>query len=220
MKILVVDDDITSRMLLNNILQKWGYETVQAKDGNEAWKIVSETREPEILIVDWMMPELTGPELCQKISTELDRSKFYIILLTARGKKEDLVEGLNSGADDFIPKPWNNEELKARIKVGQRILELQELAARKEKLKGILEMAGAVCHELNQPLQVAMGYADMLLMDISENDPNRKSLEQIVKSVERMGELTRKIMNVTDYSKISYIEGYKNLIDIHKSSKD
>ncbi len=220
MKILLADDDQTSRMLLKAILSKWNYEIIEACNGEEAWSIISGTDAPQILIMDWMMPKLTGLEICKKISNELARENFYILILTARGEKKDLIEALEAGADDFVSKPWHNEELKARISVGARILHLQNLAARRQKLQGVLEMAGAVCHELNQPLQVAMGYADMLLLDISPDDPNREYLERIVESVNRMGELTRKIMNITDYSTISYLNGFNNIIDIHQSSKD
>lgn len=219
MKILIVDDDKTSRIMLKIVLQKWQFEVVEAENGLEAWNILTKPDFPRLLIMDWMMPQLTGPELCRKISAELDRELFYILMLTAKGEREDLIEGLNAGADDFVAKPWNNEELRARINVGHRVLKLQEQAAKRQKLQGVLEMAGAVCHELNQPLQVAMGYSDMLLIDTEEDSPNREALMQIVESVNKMGELTRKIMNITDSETISYIDGYKNIIDIHKSSK-
>lgn len=219
MKILIVDDDRTSRMMLKAVLQKWEFEVIEAENGLEAWQLLSKADFPRLLIMDWMMPGLTGPELCRKISAEHDRELFYILMLTAKGERQDLIEGLNAGADDFVAKPWNNEELRARINVGHRMLSLQELAAKRQKLQGVLEMAGAVCHELNQPLQVAMGYADMLLLDLDQNDPKKEQLQRIVESVEKMGELTRKIMNITDSGSISYIEGYSNLIDIHKSSK-
>lgn len=219
MKILIVDDDRTSRMMLRAILEKWQFEVVEAENGYAAWSILSEEDYPRLLIIDWMMPRMTGLELCRKISQEHNRQQFYVLMLTARGERQDLIEGLNAGADDFSSKPWNNEELHARINVGCRMLHLQEQAAQEQKLQGVLEMAGAVCHELNQPLQVALGYADMLMVDIEDDDPRKDALEKISESIIKMGELTRKIMNVTDIKTISYLEGYSKIIDIHKSSK-
>lgn len=219
MKILIVDDDRTSRMMLRAILEKWQFEVVEADNGYAAWSILSEEDYPRLLIIDWMMPGMTGLELCRKISHEHNRQQFYVLMLTARGERQDLIEGLNAGADDFTSKPWNNEELHARINVGCRMLQLQEQAAQEQKLQGVLEMAGAVCHELNQPLQVALGYADMLMVDIKDDDPRKDALEKISESIIKMGELTRKIMNVTDIKTISYLEGYSKIIDIHKSSK-
>lgn len=220
MRILVIDDDSTSRILLKAVLEKWGYEVFEASDGLKGWEKLCEEDPPKLLIMDWMMPGLTGPELCQKICSELNREQFYLLLLTARGEREDLIHGLEAGADDYISKPWNNEELKARVNVGRRVLKLLDQSAKRQKLQGSLEMAGAVCHELNQPLQVAVGYADMLLWDLEENDPNRESLEKIVESVNRMGELTRKIMSITDCSTLTYIKGHSSIIDIHKSTKE
>ncbi len=219
MKILVVDDDKTSRIMLKAILEKWQFEVVEADNGLAAWEILSGEDYPRLLIIDWMMPEMTGLELCRKITQEHNRQQFYILMLTARGERQDLIEGLNAGADDFSAKPWNNEELHARINVGCRMLQLQEKAAQEQKLQGVLEMAGAVCHELNQPLQVALGYADMLMLAIQEDDSRREALEKISESIVKMGELTRKIMNITDMKTISYLEGYSKIIDIHKSSK-
>lgn len=219
MRALIIDDDSSSRMLLKAVLERWGYEIFQATDGQQGWNLLSANDPPRLLIIDWMMPGITGPELCQKIANELDRERFYILMLSARGDRQDLINGLEAGADDFITKPWNNEELKARVNVGKRVLTIQEDAARRQKLEGVLEMAGAVCHELNQPLQVAVGYADMLLWEIEENDPKREPLERIVESVNKMGELTKKIMNLTDCKTLSYLEGHSSIIDIHKSSE-
>ncbi len=95
------------------------------------------------------MPEMNGPELCQKLRTQERPAPLYLILLTSKSEREDIIEGLEVGADEYITKPYNNEELRARLKVGQRILELQSALIQKEKLQGVLEMAGAVCHELN-----------------------------------------------------------------------
>ncbi len=220
MRVLIVEDDATSRMMLKSILNKWGYEVLEAANGREGWKILQGQDPPRLLVFDWMMPEITGPDLCKKIEKELNREQFYILLLTARGERQDMISGLEAGADDYVAKPWNNDELRARLNVGKRVLDLLEQTSKRQKLQGILEMAGAICHELNQPLQAALGFADLLLEDIEPDDPNRETLENIVKSVSRMGELTRKIMNITDSSVVSYMEGGFNIIDINDSGRD
>jgi CheY-like chemotaxis protein len=219
MRVLIVEDDLTSRMMLKAILNKWGYEVLEATNGMEGWEMLQTQDPPRLLVLDWMMPQLTGPGLCEKIEKELNREQFYILLLTARGERQDMISGLEAGADDYIAKPWNNDELKARLNVGKRVLSLLDQAYKRQKLQGVLEMAGAICHELNQPLQAALGFADLLLEDIDQDDPNRETLENIVKSVSRMGELTRKIMNITDSSAVSYMEGSFNIIDINDSGK-
>ncbi len=125
MKILIAEDDLTSRLLLENILQKWDYEVTSVEDGAQAWKILNSDDPPQLVILDWMMPEIDGMELCQRIRADEKLKGSYIILLTAKISREDLIEGLESGADDYITKPFNREELHARLNVGLRVINLQ-----------------------------------------------------------------------------------------------
>ena len=125
MKILIADDDAVSRRLLQSYLQKWGYEVAAAKDGSEAWDLFEGGIFP-IVITDWMMPELDGPGLIRRIRSSQRPGYIYAILLTAKSQKEDLVEGMEAGADDFVTKPFDPDELKARLRVAERILKLQE----------------------------------------------------------------------------------------------
>ena len=106
-----------------------------------------------LIILDWMMPGISGVEICRRLLQENPTKPMYIILLTARGGKDDIVEGLGAGADDYITKPFDLEELRARIDVGRRVVELQTAILEKEKLQVIFEMTGAICHELTQPMQ-------------------------------------------------------------------
>ena len=124
MKILVAEDDATARQFLQVILIQWGYEVVLATDGNEAWRLLQE-QEISLCIIDWMMPGMDGIELCEKIRS-MGRANKYIILLTAKKQPEDIVAGLEAGADDYMSKPFNRAELQARIKAGSRIIELQQ----------------------------------------------------------------------------------------------
>ena len=139
MRILIAEDDKTSRLVLETILKKWGHEVVATSDGDEAWAALQADGAPGLAILDRMMPGIDGAEVCKR-AREMNRTKpLYIILLTALGRKEDIVTGLEAGADDYVTKPFSNEELHARIHVAQRIIELQTaLSDRVEELEDAL----------------------------------------------------------------------------------
>ena len=139
MKVLIAEDDKTSRHVLESVLEKWGYEVVVAEDGTQAWQVLQGSDVPPMAILDWMMPGIDGAELCRR-ERALERSpRTYIILLTALGKKEHIVAGLEAGADDHVTKPFDGDELWARVRVGERMLELQvKLAERVEALEEAL----------------------------------------------------------------------------------
>lgn len=133
-RILIAEDDPVSRRMLQGFLSKWGYHVETATDGLEALRILTGDCPPPLAVLDWMMPGLEGPEVCQRVREHPDRPYIYILLLTARTQKTDLLRGLESGADDYLTKPFDNQELRARLHVGQRILNLQEglIVAREE----------------------------------------------------------------------------------------
>jgi two-component system, cell cycle response regulator len=135
-RILIAEDDPVSRRLLQSFLVKWGFEVVVAEDGTEALRLLERLDFPRLAILDWMMPGLEGPQVCERIRKETNRAYVYILLLTARSQKEDLLKGLESGADDYLTKPFDSQELRARLQVGQRILDLQDhlIEAREELL--------------------------------------------------------------------------------------
>ncbi len=125
MKVLVAEDDLTSRTILGAILAKWGYEVVCAVDGQQAMDILSQPDGPKLALLDWSMPVLSGIDVCSNLRKEQANDTIYIIILTAKSEKRHVVEGLNAGANDYIIKPYDNEELQARIKVGKRMVEIQ-----------------------------------------------------------------------------------------------
>ena len=125
MKILIAEDDFTSRMMLDGVLNKWGFTTIVTTNGQEAWEVMQRPDAPSIAILDWQMPVMNGLEICRKLRRIDQPTPPYLILLTARGDKKDIVKGLDAGANDYIPKPYDNEELQARIRVGQRMVRLQ-----------------------------------------------------------------------------------------------
>ena len=124
MRVLVADDDLFSRSLLQEHLTRWGYEVVPAANGQDALDILERDNAPQLAIVDWILPGgVDGLEICRRVR-ERQTPYVYILLLTAKDRKEDLIAGLEAGADDFIAKPYFPAELKARLRAGQRILEM------------------------------------------------------------------------------------------------
>lgn len=141
MRVLVADDDGLSVRILQDVLQAWNYDVVTARNGLEAWEILQQSDAPNLVILDWMMPGMDGVDICSKIRTRERRDYVYIILLTGRNSREDIINGLESGADDYMIKPFNPEELKSRLKIGQRIIELEQRImslARTDYLTGLL----------------------------------------------------------------------------------
>ncbi|NLX02194.1 MAG: diguanylate cyclase [Syntrophomonadaceae bacterium] len=125
MKVLIADDDALSRKILEDALSEWGYEILMAHNGNEAWDILEKNDRPNLAVLDWIMPGMDGVEICKRLRKLSLPNYVYVILLTARNKREDVIYGLESGADDYIIKPFHHEELKSRLKIGQRIIELE-----------------------------------------------------------------------------------------------
>jgi two-component system cell cycle response regulator len=135
-KVLIADDSIVSRHLLNATLSKWGYEVVLASDGDQAWEILQEPNPPNLAILDWMMPGMTGLEVCRRVRQRAREPHTYILLLTSKSLKEDLIQGMESGADDYIVKPFDQHELNVRLRSGTRWIKLQtELLTTREALR-------------------------------------------------------------------------------------
>ena len=139
MKLLIAEDDPSSRLLLESTLKRWGYEVAVATDGAKAWELLQAPDAPRLAILDWMMPHLSGPDLC-RLARETDGTRAcYLILITAKDTAADIVTGLEAGADDYLVKPFNREELRARVRVGERVLKLQsELTDRINDLEAAL----------------------------------------------------------------------------------
>ena len=157
-KVLIADDDSVSLSMLDSIMGGWHYETVLANDGNEAWERLHEADAPQLVILDWMMPGMDGVEICQKIRKEEALQNIrqnekaqsrYIVLLTGRDNKKDIIEGLEAGANDYVTKPFDSGELRARIDVGRRVLELKSMLAKRidelqEALSHIKQLQGII----------------------------------------------------------------------------
>ena len=353
MRILIAEDDFTSRTVLTGVLTKQGYEVAATANGTEAWAVMQQPDAPRLAILDWMMPEMDGIEVCQRIRSLETEHPPYVIMLTSKDEKMDIVAGLEAGANDYLPKPYDPGELRARVEVGRRMVEMQTiLAARtgelreseekyrvlienshdiiytltadgvfsfvspswtallghpsgqvigqpfhqfihpddlpdclvflqtvietgqrqegieyrvrhtdgswywhtssavplrneagtvvgfegtarditqhkrleeerrhRDKLENALEMAGTICHELNQPIQIISGYVDLISMGTSEDSPIGKKLNVIKGQIHRMGIVSKKLMSLKHYRTQDYI-GIGKIIDIDKAFEE
>lgn len=157
MKILIAEDDKTSFFMLESLLEKWGYTVLAVSDGDEALQLLDGDDPPLLAILDWMLPGMSGPEICASLREGREgngKPYQYIIILTVKEEKEYVVEGLKAGADDYLTKPFDSQELQMRLRVGERILHLQEqlrTAALYDDLTGLLNR-GAVIERLESEL--------------------------------------------------------------------
>jgi putative two-component system response regulator len=167
MKILVADDELVSRKKIDRLIQNLGYETLVAEDGKDAWDIWRSER-PRIVITDWMMPEIDGPELCKKIRKTEGSQYTYIIMVTSKTDVHDLVTGMDAGADDFISKPFVKEELAVRIRAGERIL---EFVTRDIVIFSMAKLAESRDSETGNHLERVRFYSKILAEEIAARLP-------------------------------------------------
>jgi len=189
MRILIADDDFVSRTLMIRLLEKMGYQVEFYDNGAKALKRMREEDAPEMAILDWLMPDMDGPDVIRSLRSETEKYP-YLILLTNRHETSDKVKGLESGADDYLVKPVNPAELNARVHVGIRFLDLQKRLAekskallqleRQQKTSSLNQMAGGVAHHLNNKLQAVIGGIDLMLMEHSrQNAPDFDTIHML-----------------------------------------
>jgi phosphoserine phosphatase RsbU/P len=139
MKILIADDEPVSRRMLEASMAKWGYAITVCEDGEQVWQALQHPEPPAVAVIDWLMPAIDGLEICRRVRSTPALRSMYVILLTSRGNKQDIVGGLEAGADDYITKPFDPDELRARVHVGDRVARLQaSLADRVRDLEAAL----------------------------------------------------------------------------------
>jgi diguanylate cyclase (GGDEF)-like protein len=191
MKILIAEDDVTSRLVLAGVLKKWGHEVVATVNGTEAWEAMQRPDAPTLAILDWMMPGLDGVEVCRRIRSLQSDQPPYLIVLTSRGDKADIVAGLEAGADDYLAKPFDPGELRARVDVGQRMIELQAK---------LLEARDALAHEAtHDPLTGALNrraFGDALSRSISQERRHHDGLA--------LG-----ILDIDEFKKVNDVHGHQ-----------
>lgn len=123
MRILIAEDSVVSRRLLETTLRRWGHEVIATCDGSEAWQALQTGESPALAIIDWVMPGMNGPELCQRIRETQGISSLYVILLTAKGTREDVLDGFKAGANDYLVKPFDPGQLRVRLEKARQIAE-------------------------------------------------------------------------------------------------
>jgi len=172
MRVLAAEDNPVFQSLLKTMLTKWGYTAILARDGNEAWSALEAPDAPRLAVLDWMMPGIDGVEICRRLRSLHREPYIYILLLTARTESQDLIEGMDAGADDYLTKPFNAHELRVRIRAGRRILDLQDALrqqATHDGLTGLLNrnsMLGKLDEEVaraaraDEPVAVLMADLD------------------------------------------------------------
>lgn len=207
MKVLIAEDERMTRTKLRATLKRWGHDVVVCETGLGAWAVLQEKEPPKLAILDWMMPGMEGVELCQKVRTTPGIQSTYLILLTGRDSKEDIVQGLEAGADDYVVKPFDQEALRVRVHVGERIVALQEQALAAEQARVVMQTAGGVAHEINQPLTVILGMAEMWTNLLDENDPMWKDVIYVREAAQRISSIVKKMQEVKDYMTTDYVGG-------------
>jgi DNA-binding response OmpR family regulator len=147
MRVLVADDSMVSLALIRSLVTAWGYVVVAVTNGDDAWAALQATDAPDIAILDWEMPGITGPEICRKLRNVGGRRDTYVILLTGREDKKEIVAAFDAGADDYVTKPFHHEELRARVRAGARMIELRTQLVEQNRS---LELARAELRRLRQ----------------------------------------------------------------------
>jgi signal transduction histidine kinase len=204
-RILIAEDDTTSRMILSELVTRLGHDVVTAVSGREAWRIFHQEHVP-LVISDWMMPDLDGLELTRRIRAENRARYTYVILLTALSGKENYLEAMRVGADDFVTKPLDADQLHARLRVAARVLRLQrelvqlqlsqQQIVQRERLRALGEMASGIAHDFSNALSVVLGFSGMLLMrpvELGDKEKVRRRLELISAAAHDAAQLVRRL---------------------------
>ena len=213
-KVLIVEDEPDTLFILNKLLSKNNFDVKTAINGKEALKIIPEFQ-PQVILADWNMPIMNGIELCEEVKSNNKYKLVYFIILTARSSLQDRVKGLDIGADDFLLKPIENQELIARIKTGIRIFTLQNELRKIEHGKALLEMACTIGHKINNPLSSLL----VSLKNVQEEVEKfkgadvKEDFEVIESSIARIQALAKDLVNLKDPEMVSYTDN-KRMINL------
>jgi len=224
MRVLVADDDPAARFILVDLLSEWGYEVVAVADGRKAHAVLSAQDAPQLALLDWMMPGMDGPEICSRISQKDGLLFIYSIILTSKSEKKDLATALEAGADDFLSKPIDNDELRSRLAVGVRAVEyerslieknrqlaqyanrmdaLAEERARQlihaERLSMLGALTAGIAHEMSNPLTSVLANIKLIEMDWGAVEPHiRQVLEESTENKKRLALVLEQMPTLLD----------------------
>ena len=203
-KILIVDDAVDTVELLRKRFHSEGYDTAEANDGEEALQKV-EQYHPDLIVLDVMMPKLDGYEVCRRLKADENTKYVPVLMLTAKGEIENKVKGLEIGADDYLPKPFDYKELSARVKSLLTIKEAREKLVEEEKSEALEKMMDEVAHEIRNPLASIGGFAKRVYDKLPEGDPNKKYMEMIMDDVLKLEDMVKQLIELKTVA-ICYLE--------------
>lgn len=209
-KILIVEDEKDTRFILEKLLSRNNYEVVTAVNGEEALEALKNFT-PKVIIADWTMPVMDGLSLCNILKGDPKHKLTYFIILTARSSLRDRIMGLDVGADDFLVKPVENQELLARIRSGVRIYNLQNELKNIEHSKAVLEMAATIGHKINNPLSSLLLSLKNIENEIlpSEKEKLREDFSTINESIERIRKFVEELIHLKSAETEDYTSDQK-----------
>ena len=226
-RVLVVEDNPIALLYSHALLSRAGFEVITAYNGLEAWDALTKDCKPgasipplDLLISDWNMPEMDGMELVKRVRAHAVLRSLYVIMVTAKSELNDKLAGLNQGADDFIAKPYQPDELLARVQSGLRIRTLQHELQNAQHRVAAMQLAASAGHEINNPLMVLMGNLDLLKERLEESgklDADlTKRLSTIFVSAERIRDITMKLKELKTARVCKYVQDTE-MIDLRNS---
>ncbi len=218
-RILVVEDELHSMLMLERILSTNGFEVITAKSGMEAKNLLSSAQPIDLILSDWIMPEIDGVDLCKWVKRNEKLRNTFFIMVTVREETRDKVKGLDSGADDYVTKPYNEEELVARIRAGLRLQNLQQEVIELERKMAVVQVAATAAHEINNPLTGIFGYIDLLRSSIESGAPKEALLaylEKVSSQVVRVRDTVAKLSTLKEVQTKAYL-GKQRILDLDTS---
>ena len=212
--ILVVEDDELQQIILKKTLGTHGYEVIITNDGKSGLEEAHAIK-PDVLITDWMMPEMDGGELCRRIKQDPELRFTYVIILTAKEGSDAKIQGLDSGADDYLVKPYQFEELLARVRVGFRIRLLQQELMELQHQMALIELARTMGHEINNPLAILKGYIELAEIHLKKHPDEtlQRQLSLIRASAEKIQLVVERLQQLRNPASTEYIRGM-NMVDL------
>lgn len=219
MRVLFADDDVIARTLMAAVLSDLNHDATIAEDGVEAWAAFQAEPVP-LVILDINMPGLDGLEVCRRIRGHHVGNEAFVLIVTARDGRDDLVSVLEAGADDYVTKPTSPENLRARLEIAKRRIALddqrrdaQAEVERSRWLAGIGETTIAIEHEINNPLSALLGHAELLMMDARTETAQREQIKVIQDQAFRIAEVVKRLAKLTNPQSVEYLAGSR-MIDL------
>lgn len=217
-RLVVVEDDVIVRTLLTKRLQGAGHVVEAAGDGRDGLDVVRRLQ-PDLVLTDWMMPEMDGPALIRTLRADAMLRRTYIILLTSKDERPDRVSGLEMGADDYLVKPWADDELLAHVRSGLRIQALQRELAVVERKGALLTMAATLGHEINNPLTVLAATLLMARQNPPEGGALTEFLERCQRQTDRIAKVVQSLEQLTEPLETNYLGPHSMLELSHDGGK-